>query len=140
MAVETDISFPDPSMENWRQAAEKALKGEDFDATLRTSTADGLTIDPLYDRAGDSSPLARTAPSTPWTIVQKMDHTDPSEANAQALADLMNGATGLAMVFADAHSARGYGMIAEAETFDAALDEIDLNAIALHIEPGPRGK
>ena len=48
MPVETNIKFPNPSMENWRQAAEKALKGADFDETLRSQTADGLTINPLY--------------------------------------------------------------------------------------------
>ncbi|MEP1443735.1 MAG: methylmalonyl-CoA mutase family protein, partial [Hyphomicrobiales bacterium] len=140
MPVETNIAFPEPSMENWRAAAEKALKGADFDETLRSKTADSLTINPLYERAEDATQVSRVAPATPWSVVQKMDHTDPAEANSQALDDLMNGATGIAMVFADVHSARGFGLVAEADTFDAALDNIDLTAIKLHIEPGPRGK
>ena len=140
MPVETNIKFPDPSMENWRQAAEKALKGADFDETLLSKTADDLTINPLYERNETATPINRAAPATPWAVIQKMDHVDPVEANKQALDDLMNGATGIAMVFADAHSARGFGMVAEADTFDVALDNIDLTAIKLHIEPGPRGK
>ena len=117
MPVETNIEFPDPSMENWRQAAEKALKGADFDETLRSQTLDGLTINPLYERDANATPINRAAPATPWAVIQKMDHVDPTEANSQALDDLMNGASGIAMVFADAHSARGFGMVAEANTF-----------------------
>ena len=133
-------SFPEPTLEAWRNAAEKALKGANFDETLRSKTADGNIIEPLYERVIDVASLGRAAPATPWAIIQKMDHVDPVEANKQALDDLMNGATGVAMVFADAHSARGFGMVAEADTFDVALDNIDLTAIKLHIEPGPRGK
>lgn len=124
----------------WRQAAEKALKGADFDETLLSKTADDLPIEPLYERRNDRKPIARPHGATPWTIFQKMDHVDPDAANVQAHEDLMNGATGLAMVFADAHSAHGFGLTAEAEAFDRALDGIDLTAIALRLEPGPRGK
>lgn len=140
MAIETDIKFPEPSEAAWRTAAEKALKGADFDAVLRSQTADRLQIEPLYERNQQSSPLARPNGASPWTLVQKMDHIDPILANEQAREDLMNGATGLAMVFADSHTARGFGLTAEAKTFDAALDGIDLNAIHLRLEPGPRGK
>lgn len=134
------LSFPDPSMEAWHAAAEKALKGADFDKTLRSKTPDGLTIEPLYDRACGKAPISRPNGASPWTLVQKMDHVEPKAANEQAIEDLMNGVTGLAMVFADSHTARGYGLVAEPDTFDVALDGIDLNAIHLRLEPGPRGK
>ncbi|MEP5779312.1 MAG: methylmalonyl-CoA mutase family protein [Hyphomicrobiales bacterium] len=140
MAIETDIKFPEPTMDTWRVAAEKALKGADFDSVLRSKTADTLPIEPLYERRPQSAPLARPNGAAPWTLVQKIDHIDPLAANAQAREDLMNGATGLAMVFADSHTARGFGLSAEAQTFDVALEDIDLNAIHLRLEPGPRGK
>ncbi|MEP3524715.1 MAG: methylmalonyl-CoA mutase family protein [Hyphomicrobiales bacterium] len=140
MAIETDIKFPEPTMDTWRVAAEKALKGADFDSALRSKTADTLPIEPLYERRTQSAPLARPNGAAPWTLVQKMDHIDPLAANTQAREDLMNGVTGLAMVFADSHTARGFGLSAEAQTFDVALEDIDLNAIHLRLEPGPRGK
>lgn len=140
MTIKTDVVFPDPTQSAWREAAEKALKEADFNTTLRSQTADGLTIEPLYERAENTAPLPRPKGAAPWTLVQKMDHTDPEAANRQAVDDLLNGATGLAMVFADAHSAHGYGLAAEPKTFDIALDTIDLSAIHLRLEPGPRGK
>lgn len=132
--------FPQASMSDWHLAAEKALEGAEFDAALTSRSADHLLIKPLYERVKDAVPLARPNGATPWTLVQKMDHTDPKAANTLAREDLLNGATGLAMVFADAHTARGFGLEAAPETFDQALDGIDLNAIHLRLEPGPRGK
>jgi len=140
MAIETHTTFPEPTYDAWRKAAEKALNGDDFNAALQSQSTDGLTLEPLYERAVASTPLARPNGANPWVLVQKIDHIDPKAANQQAHEDLLNGATGLAMVFADSHTARGFGLTAEAETFDAALENIDLNAIHLRLEPGPRGK
>ena len=54
--------------------------------------------------------------------MQRVDHPDPGVANGQALQDLENGATGLALVFARAPSARGYGLVAEsADALEQAL-------------------
>ena len=42
--------------------------------------------------------------------MQRVDHPDPAAANAQALDDLHNGATGLALIFAGSVSANGFGL------------------------------
>ena len=42
--------------------------------------------------------------------MQRLDHPDPAAANAEALNDLENGATGLSLVFAGAVGAYGYGL------------------------------
>ena len=42
--------------------------------------------------------------------MQRVDHPDPAAANAEALHDLENGATGLALVFAGSIGAYGYGL------------------------------
>ena len=42
--------------------------------------------------------------------MQRIDHPDAAKANAQALHDLENGATGLTLVFAGANGARGFGL------------------------------
>ncbi len=70
------------------------LKGAPF-ARLESQTYDGLTIEPLYERAPRRTPVAGRAPGAAWTIMQRVDHPDPAAANAQALDDLENGATGL---------------------------------------------
>lgn len=140
MAIETKTAFPESSCAAWRREAEASLKGADFETALRSRTADNLSIEPLYERARNRVPLPRPNAATPWTLVQRMDHIDAQAANRQALDDLENGATGLAMVFADSHTARRYGLEAAPDTFDRALQDIDLAAIRLRLEPGPRGK
>ena len=52
--------------------------------------------------------------------MQRIDHPDPAAANAQALQDLENGATGLTLVFAGSLNANGYGLDASPETLARA--------------------
>ncbi len=42
--------FSERTYEDWRQAAEKALKGKSVDETLRTPTIEGITLEPLYTK------------------------------------------------------------------------------------------
>src|SRR5262249_36215548 len=46
----------------------------------------------------------------PWRVVQRIEFPEPGAANAQALYDLENGATGLALLFAGAIGADGFGL------------------------------
>ena len=68
--------------------------------------------------------------------MQRIDHPDAGQANAQALLDLENGATGLQLEFAGGPGARGYGLPdASKETLKRVFDGIFLDAgiaIALH--------
>jgi hypothetical protein len=64
----------------------------------------------------------------PWSIVQRVDHPEPAAANAEAMNDLENGATGLALVFADAVGAYGYGLPATEEALARALADVHLDA------------
>src|SRR6185437_15264167 len=78
------------------------------------------------------------APGTPWTVVQRVDHPEPAAANAEALNDLENGATGLALVFAGAVGAYGYGLPATEEALARALAGVHLDAgIGIELDPGP---
>src|SRR5262245_33292957 len=92
--------FPAATRAQWLKLVEGVLKGAPFDKRLVGRTYDGLPVEPLY--AGDRTalPIAARAASAPWTIMQRVDHPDPSAANAEALHDLENGATGLSLVFA----------------------------------------
>ena len=60
--------------------------------------------------------------------MQRVDHPDPAAANAQALEDLENGATGLTLVFAGSLNANGYGLDATPEVLSKVLDGIQLDA------------
>src|SRR5262249_30457168 len=75
-----------------------------------------------------------------WQVMQRVDHPDPPAANAQALHDLENGATGLQLVFAGALGAHGYGLDASPATLARVLDGVVLDAIAIELDLSPQAK
>jgi methylmalonyl-CoA mutase len=130
--------FPTATREQWRKLVEGVLKGAPFDKKLVAKTYDGLAIEPLYARKADAQPLAGRAPGMPWSTVQRIDHPEPAAANALALLDLENGATGLSLVFAGAVGAYGYGLPATEEAIGRALADVHLDAgIGLDLDLGP---
>jgi methylmalonyl-CoA mutase len=127
--------FPPATREQWEKLVAGVLKGADFDKRLVARTYDGLRIEPLYARAADARPIAVRAPAAPWQIMQRIDHPDPAAANAEALHDLENGATGLTLVFAGSTGAYGYGLDASEATIARVLEGIHLDAgIALELD------
>lgn len=137
--LELTKTFPLRSEADWRRAAEAALKGGAFDRLI-SKTADGLALQPLYPPARGDAPVTRGHGGA-WTVSQRVDHPDPSEANRIALADLENGASGLTLVMAGAATARGYGLAAETlDDLDRTLEGVMLDLISLRVEAGPRGR
>src|ERR1019366_8919918 len=133
--------FPPTSQADWRKLVEAALKGASFEKRLASQTYDGLRIEPLYPRAAGAKPVAGRAPGAAWTVMQRIDHPDPKAANAQALQDLENGATGLTLVFAGSLNANGYGLDASPETITRVLDGVMLDAgitIDFNLSPATR--
>ena len=92
--------FAPATRADWRKLVDAVLKGAPFER-LESKTYDGLTIEPLYDRDASAHAITGRAPSQAWTILQRVDHPDPTAANAQALTDLENGSTGLILIFAE---------------------------------------
>ena len=80
----------------------------------------------------------RTRPS--WRILQRIDHRDPGEANAQARRDIEAGANGLALVFEGALNAFGRGLPATPEALEAVLADIPLGKIHLRIDAHPMSR
>jgi methylmalonyl-CoA mutase len=119
--------FPQVTREDWRKLVDAVLKGEPFER-LRSETYDNLSIEPLYDRAADAKPAAGRAPGGAWTLSQRVDHPDAAAANAQALEDLENGATGLVLVFAGSVSANGFGLDPSGQALGRVLDGVHLDA------------
>ena len=131
--------FPPASYDDWRKLVDGVLKGAPF-GRLVGKTYDGLKIDPIYRRARDAAPLAGRA-AAPWQIMQRIDHPDAVIANAQALHDLENGATGLALVFAGGNGAHGFGLAPAAEAVDKVLEGIFVDAgVAIELDVGPQSR
>jgi methylmalonyl-CoA mutase len=127
--------FAPATQKDWRKLVDGVLKGAPFEKLI-SKTYDGLTIEPIYRRAANVVPIAGRPAATPWQIMQRIDHPDPAEANALALHDLENGASGIEIEFAGGPGARGFGVTdATPETMRRLLDGIFLDAgisIALH--------
>ncbi len=119
--------------------AEKALKGATFEQALVSHTDDGIEINPVYPRA-EANPAGRREPAQPWHIVQRIDDPDTERANAQALEDVNNGATGLALVFEGAPNAFGYGIPAEREALHRVLENVPLDKLYLRIDSHPSSR
>ncbi|MCP3415140.1 methylmalonyl-CoA mutase subunit beta [Bradyrhizobium brasilense] len=120
--------FRPATYDDWRKLVDGVLKGAPFEK-LVGKTYDGLKIDPIYRRATNSSPLAGRAAAAPWQILQRVDHPDAAQANAQALQDLENGATGLEFEFAGGPGARGFGLAdASKKTLARACGGVHLDA------------
>jgi methylmalonyl-CoA mutase len=133
--------FPPATQEQWRKLVDGVLKGAPFEKRLVSRTYDGLAISPLYPRAAGAEPIAGRIPGQAWAITQRVDHPDPAAANAQALHDLENGATSLALIFAGSVGAYGYGLDASAATIERALADVYLDAgIALDLDLSPQTK
>jgi len=128
--------FAPASYDDWRKLVDGVLKGAPFEK-LVGKTYDGLRIEPIYPRARGAAPIAGRAPALPWQIMQRIDHPDAAQANAQALHDLENGASGLTLVFAGANGAHGFGLEPTAEAVEKILDGIFIDAgIALELQLG----
>ena len=130
--------FPAATRDQWLKLVDGVLKGAAFDKRLVGRSHDGLAIQPLYPRAAAATPLAGRPARRAWRVTQRVDHPDAAAANAEALHDLENGATGLALVFAGAAGANGFGLDVSAETLSAVLDGIYLDAgVAIELQIGP---
>ena len=130
------VDFAPASGDDWRKLVDGVLKGAPFEK-LVSKTSDGLKIQPIYPRARDAAPIAGRAAAAPWQIMQRIDHPDTAQANAQALHDLENGAGGLELEFAGGPGARGFGIAdATKATLARVLDSVVLDAgIVIALNP-----
>src|ERR1700749_2055286 len=128
--------FAPATEQDWRKLVDGVLKGAPFEK-LVGKTYDGIPIQPIYPRAKGASSLAGRAAAAPWQIMQRIDHPDAAKANAQILADLENGATGLEIEFDGGAGARGFGIVdAEPETLKRLFDGVFFDAgISIALNP-----
>jgi len=129
--------FPPTSEGDWRKLVDAALKGADFDKRLVSQTYDGLKVEPLYPRAA-GVPAIAGRPAAPWQVLARVDHPDPKAANAEALHELENGTTGLALVLAGAPAARGFGVtVNTVDDLDRTLSGVMIDMIPMRLETAP---
>src|SRR5436190_14943929 len=128
--------FAPATQDDWKKLVDGVLKGAPFEK-LVGKTYDGIRISPIYSRAKGAAPIAGRAAAAPWQIMQRIDHADAAQANAQALHDLENGATGLELEFAGGPGARGFGLAdATRETLTRVFEGVFFDAgIATALNP-----
>ena len=132
--------FAPAAYEDWRKLVDGVLKGAPFEK-LVGKTSDGLKIEPIYPRTRGAAPIAGRPAAAPWQIMQRIDHPDAAQANAQALHDLENGATGLTLVFAGANGAHGFGLEPTAEAVEKVLGGVFIDAgISVELQVGPQSR
>jgi methylmalonyl-CoA mutase len=131
--------FPAATHDDWRKLVGAVLKGAPF-ARLESKTYDGLTIEPLYERVPAARALTGRAAGSAWTLMQRVDHPDPAAANAQALDDLENGATGLVLIFIGSLSANGFGLEPTTAALTRSLNGVDLDGCAIDLNLSPQSR
>jgi methylmalonyl-CoA mutase len=147
-------SWPDATLEAWRAAVERDLKGASFDKRLVAHTHEGLDIQPLYtaadwDHTGTPGrpPLVRG--TTPlgaarkgWDIREDRAEPEPGALNHAILDDLAHGATAVDIRLDDALSlgpgaASGTGaLLLSLGDLERALDGVHLDMVTLALTPG----
>lgn len=123
--------FPPAQREDWLALVRAALKDRPLER-LTAKTYDGIAIEPLYERARQAAPIAGRRGR--WTVQARVDHPDPAAANAEALHELENGATGLTLVFAGSAGAHGYGLPGDPQSIARVLQGVHLDAIPIELQ------
>lgn len=129
--------FLTATQDDWRRMVEAVLKGAPF-ARLVSTSYDGIPIEPLAARRADAEPIIAHRGSN-WQVVARIDHIDPSLANASALEELNGGANGLWLVFEGAVGDYGFALLATEAALARALEGADLAAgIGVELDLSPQ--
>lgn len=111
-------SFPVPTYEEWHDAAEKLLKGADFQKRLVKKTYEGIDIQPMYFKSDldgigfvnaipGAEPYVRSAETLAnvvcgWYVTQELRAATPAEFNKIAKADTARGQNGVTIILDEA--------------------------------------
>ena len=160
--------FTPPSKEQWREAAEKLLKGKPFDKIMQRMTPEGILLEPIFWKdVLDELPATETVPgfdgylrgttaagynAGPWEIAQELPYGTPREFNKAAREDLMRGQDSLNIILdiatlkgVDPDSANSGEVgacgvsLANLKDVETAFKDIVPDAITFHIRSGCSG-
>ncbi|MDP3382795.1 MAG: methylmalonyl-CoA mutase family protein [Phenylobacterium sp.] len=128
------VEFPQASAEDWRALVLKTL-GDKPPESLTTTTAEGLTITPLYGPM-DAQPVPTRPfhPQRAWALQGVTPHPAPARANADILADLEGGAAS-ALVALDPQGKTGCA-VGSAEDLALVLDGVILELAPVALDAG----
>lgn len=131
-------SFQTRSREDWVEAATKALKTVPFDR-LKTTTLDGIVIEPIYTGTEAPVTLGTRPAGRPWAVMARIDIPGNKTANAQILEDLVGGASGLDLIGAESPNAAGFGLTISCGGCVAnLLAGVHLDLIPIRVDGGRR--
>jgi methylmalonyl-CoA mutase len=129
--------FPQAELADWQALVAEALKGAPH-TPMRSTTYDGIVIEPLYARAKDANVIPGRVPGEPWAVIQRIDLPDPAAANTQILDDLNNAANGVQLVFEGAVGDYGFSLPATKQAIDQALAGVRLDwGVPVELDFGP---
>ncbi|MTI87663.1 MAG: hypothetical protein FH748_06815 [Balneolaceae bacterium] len=123
--------FPPVSLEEWERRIRKDLKGANYKETLRWVSGEGVQPLPFYRREHNDELIHTSTPlydKAQWTVIEKIDLTQISEANQQALQALENGASGLEFDLPPES-------ITSREGLEELLKDIKIELIGLYFAP-----
>lgn len=153
-SAETEISFGEftaATYDDWRNAAEAALKGADFEKSLVKKVIEGFSTQPIY-RAEDLTMQGESLPGqypyrrgtkalgyqeTPWEVAQTIAAMTPGEFNERATYDLKRGQNALNITLGC--SCGGGLVLRTANDWKTALNGICLESIPVYVNPGSNG-
>lgn len=160
--------FTMPGYDEWRKAAEVALRGASFERKLITRTHEGIDLQPMY-RAEDTAEVRHmgTMPgfapyvrgtaalgykTDPWEVSQELTNATPATFNEALIADLKRGQTAVNMrldvaslLGEDADTpetgyvGKGGVSISCVDDLGKALDGVDLEQTPVFIQAGASG-
>lgn len=149
----------------WRKAVEEELKGAPFDKKLVTRTFEGVALQPVYTRLDTEKvshlsslpgevPFVRTARKKgysegTWEFAQQIAALGASDFNAALIHDLNRGQNSVVLTLdcagragldpdaAGDNCVGGCGLsIADASDVAAALENVELSCIPVHLDAG----
>lgn len=158
-------AFPRPDLQEWREEAERLLRGAPFAKKLFTRTLEGIEIGPLYtdrdtadlswrDSLPGQAPFVRGAKAggyraAPWEVAQELPLPAPADFNQALCEDLQRGQTTVHLVLDEAGRAgrdadaadpgqvgRGGTSVGSLADLETALDRVSLGRVPLLTNAG----
>ena len=141
--------FNSTSFEDWKNLAEKDLKGKDFEKSLVWKTYEGFKVNPLYTEEDISSlghisdsfvnALGKDDVNNSWSICEEISVSNIKEANHIANDSLNRGANSIAFR-CEYHPNSINGIpIQSKEDFGKLINKIDIEKTPINFFPGIAG-
>ena len=160
--------FPSSTAEQWREAAEKLLKGAPYEKVMERQSPEGIRLEPIFwKEVLESLPAAGTQPGfdgylrgtkasgyrvQPWEVAQEIPYGTPTEFNDAIKADMMRGQNALNVILdiatlngldpdsAQAGEVGACGLsLSCLNDIKVAFDSIQPEAVSFHIRTGCAG-